>query len=120
MPVELHKVFRQKLFGLLIHAERQRIDIDRERYGEQNPPCMAVRERDERRDQHQDEIKRQNVEIAELMREQDKSDVRLDGIVEDGGGIVPVEQERRVEQQRGSGEKRDRQPGYDGLREVNR
>ena len=46
--------------------------------------------------------------------------MRPDGIVEDGGGVVPVEQERRVEQQRGPGEKRDRQPRYDGLREVNR
>ena len=45
---------------------------------------MPVSERDERRDQHQDEIKRQYVEIAELMREQDKSNVRPDGIVEDG------------------------------------
>ena len=103
-----------------VHAKRERIDINADRYQRQNRPCVPVRERDQRRDQHQDEIKWQNVEIAELMREQDEPDMRLDGIVEDGGGVVPVEQERRVEQNRGAGEKRDRQPGYDGLREVNR
>ncbi len=52
------------------------------------------------------------------MGEQNETDMRLDGIVEDGGRIVPVEEEGRIEKDRGRREKRDGQLGDDHLRDI--
>ena len=64
------------------------------------------------------DIQRKNVEIAELMGEQYETDMRLDGIVEDSGRIVPAEAEGRIEKDRGRREKRDCQLRDDHLRDI--
>jgi hypothetical protein len=67
---------------------------------------------------NQNDIQGKNVEIAELMGEQNETNLRFDRTVEDGGRIVPVEEEGRIEKDRGRREKRDGQLRDDHLRDI--
>ncbi len=68
-----------------------------------------MNERDERREQHEHDVEGEDVEIPQLMAEQDQPDVRVDGVVEDGGCVVPLEQKRVLEDNRRAGEHCNRQ-----------
>src|SRR5262245_32284825 len=95
--------------GRQVHAEPESGGIDRERGEQQERRSIPVEKRDRRRNEKQNDIQGKNVEIAELMGEQNETDMRPDRIGEDGRRIVPVEEEGRIEKDRGRRKKRDGQ-----------
>ena len=78
-----------------------------------------MEERDRRSDEKQNDVERQDVEIAKLVGEQNETDMRSHRIVEDGRGVMPIEQIGRVEKKRGRREKRDCHLGDENLRDIN-
>ena len=111
-PGARHRPGRQR------QAEDQGADIERGGGRQQQAWHGAVDQREERRHQHQHHVERQDVEIAELMGEQGEPNMRRHRIVEHGGGVVPLEQQRIVELDRGQRQHGDRQHGDQHLRGI--
>src|SRR5579875_685767 len=77
-----------------------------------------MEQRDCRSNEKQDDVKRQDIEIAELVGEQNKADMRLHCIIEDSRSVMPIKQIRRVEEKCGGREKRDGKLGDEDLGDI--
>ena len=75
---------------------RQRGEVERKRERHEQRPGEAIDNGKGGRHKHENDVQRQDVEIAELMREQHDAHLHMRGIEKERGRVVPLENERVV------------------------
>ena len=94
----------------------QRRRPDKQRYRQKKERRDAMQQHDQRRKYHEQDVERQDIEIAELMCEADHTDDRRHRLLEEGLRIVPLQQERRIEPDGGLCQHGERNDGDQRLR----